>query len=97
LAEILIEEERKARTYCLEELLTNESEMAYRFLKGSIKFKECDCRDVKILTKGEDINDFSPLQLFEKRLEQDESIDNNQDLINAFKEIMESLIIGSID
>jgi hypothetical protein len=60
------------------------------FKRVVLNLRRCDCRDVKILTKGEDINDFSPL-LFEKRLEQDESIDNNQDLINAFKEIMESL------
>jgi len=31
------------------------------------------------------------LQLFEKRLEQDASIESSQDFVNAFKEIMESL------
>ncbi|MFT5252658.1 MAG: exonuclease SbcD [Flavobacteriales bacterium] len=93
LAEILIEEEKENIEHIriLEELLTNESENGLQILKGSIKFKNVIAGTSKFLTKGEDINDFSPLQLFEKRLEQDESIDNNQDLINAFKEIMESL------
>jgi exonuclease SbcD len=93
LAEILIEEEKENIEHIriLEELLTNESENGLQILKGSIKFKNGISGTSKLLTKGEDINDFSPVQLFEKRLEQDESIENSQDLINAFKEIMESL------
>lgn len=93
LAEILIEEEKENIEHIriLEELLTNESENGLQILKGSIKFKNVIVGTSKLLTKGEDINDFSPVQLFEKRLEQDESIENSQDLINAFKEIMESL------
>jgi exonuclease SbcD len=93
LAEILIEEEKENIEHIriLEELLTNESENGLQILKGSIKFKNVIVGTSKLLTKGEDINDFSPVQLFEKRLEEDQSIENSQDLINAFKEIMESL------
>jgi exonuclease SbcD len=93
LAEILIEEEKENIEHIriLEELLTYESENGLQILKGSIKFKNGISGTSKLLTNGEDINDFSPVQLFEKRLEQDESIEDSKDLINAFKEIMESL------
>jgi exonuclease SbcD len=93
LAEVLIEEENENIEHIriLEELLTTESENGLQILKGSIKFKNELAGTSKLLTKGEDVSDFSPLQLFEKRLEQDASIESTQDFVNAFKEIMESM------
>ncbi|SDX72351.1 exonuclease subunit SbcD [Flavobacterium degerlachei] len=93
LAEVLIEEENENIEHIriLEELLTTEPQNGLQILKGSIKFKNEIAGTSKLLTKGEDINDFSPVQLFEKRLEQDASIENTQDFVNAFKEIMEAL------
>ena len=93
LAEVLIEEENESIEHIrtLEELLTTEPQNGLQILKGSIKFKNEIAGTSKLLTKGEDINDFSPVQLFEKRLEQDASIESSQDFVNAFKEIMESL------
>lgn len=93
LAEVLIVEENENIEHIriLEELLTTEPENGLQILKGSIKFKNEIAGTSKLLTKGEDINDFSPVQLFEKRLEQDTSIENTQDFVNAFKEIMEAL------
>lgn len=93
LAEILIEEENEniGHIRILEELLTTEAQNGLQILKGSIKFKNELSGTSKLLTKGEDINDFSPVQLFEKRLEQDASIESTEDLIYAFKEIIGSL------
>lgn len=93
LAEILIEEENENIEHIriLEGLLTSDTQNGLQILKGSIKFTNELAGTSKLLTKGEDINDFSPLQLFEKRLAQDVSIESTQDFVNAFKEIMESL------
>jgi hypothetical protein len=41
--------------------------------------------------KGENVSDFQPEQLFEKRLDLEENLANRSDLVNAFKEIMEQL------
>lgn len=93
LAEVLIEEENENIEHIriVEELLTTEPQNGLQILKGSIKFKNEVAGTSKLLTKGEDINDFSPVQMFEKRLEQDDSIESSRDFVNAFKEIMEAL------
>ena len=41
--------------------------------------------------EGENVSDFKPEQLFEKRLDLEENIVNRSDLVNAFKEIMEQI------
>jgi hypothetical protein len=41
--------------------------------------------------KGENVSDFQPEQLFEKRLDLEENLTNRTDLVNAFKEIMEQI------
>lgn len=100
LAEILIEEENEniESIRIVEELLTTEPQNGLQILKGSIKFKKELAGTSKLLTKGQDINDFSAVQLFEKRLEQDTSIESTDDLVLAFKEIIESLqSLDSID
>lgn len=93
LAEVLIEEENEniAHIKALEDLLTAEPSNGLQILKGSIKFKNSILGTSKILSKGEAIKDFSAIELFEKRLEQDESVDDTTDLIYAFREILESL------
>ena len=75
----------------LEELLSGEQKNGLQILKGRIDFKNRIVGSSKILKAGEDISSFTPTQLFEKRLEQDSSIDNNTELIRAFKDILESL------
>ncbi|MGO4821070.1 MULTISPECIES: exonuclease subunit SbcD [unclassified Flavobacterium] len=93
LAEVIIEEQNEniAHIKVLEDLLTSEPSNGLQILKGSIKFNNTVSGTSKILSKGEAIKDFSPVQLFEKRLEQDESLEDTTDLIHAFKEILESL------
>lgn len=93
LAEIIIEEENEniAHVKALENLLTAELDNKLQILKGSIQFKNAVIGTSKLLSKGEDIKDFSAVQLFQKRLQQDESVSNGEELIHAFKEILEGL------
>lgn len=93
LAEIIIEEDNEniAHIKALEDLLTSEPENGLQILKGSINFKTGVSGTSKLLSKGEDIKDFSAVQLFEKRLQQDDSLENTEELIHAFREILEGL------
>ena len=93
LAELNIAEENENIEHirALEELLTTEHKNGLQILKGRIDFKNYAEGTSKILKPGEDIGSFTPVQLFEKRLEQDSSIEDNTELINAFKDVLESL------
>lgn len=93
LAELNIVEENENIEHirALEEILTAEYKNGLQILKGKISFKNYVSGTSEILKPGEDIGSFTPVQLFEKRLEQDSSIEDNAELINAFKDILESL------
>ncbi|OCB78804.1 exonuclease subunit SbcD [Flavobacterium crassostreae] len=93
LAELIIEEETEniAHIKALEDLLTSEPNDELQILKGSITFKNTVLGTSKLLSKGEAINDFLPVQLFEKRIQQDQSIEDATELVAAFKEILETL------
>jgi exonuclease SbcD len=93
LIELLIEEEDEniAHIRMLEELLTAEAQEGFQILKGRIAFKNKLVGTSVLLKSGEDISDYNPIQLFEKRLEQDDSLENTQELIFAFKEILEKI------
>lgn len=93
LIELLIEEENENIEHIrmLEELLTSEANAYYQILKGRINFKNKLVGTSVLLNAGEDIGDFTPIQLFEKRLEQDDSLEDTQELIFAFKEILQKI------
>ena len=93
LLEILIEEENEniEDIRMLEELLSSDPHNCYQILKGRINFKNKLVGTSVLLNAGEDIGDFTPIQLFEKRLEQDESLEDTQELIFAFKEILQKI------
>ena len=93
LIEILIEEENENIEHIriLEEFLTSEAQNGYQIIKGRINFKNKLIGTSVLLNAGEDIGDFKPIQLFEKRLEQDDSLEDKQELILAFKEILQKL------
>jgi exonuclease SbcD len=93
LIELLIEEENENIEHIrmLEELLIAEAQKGFQILKGRINFKNKLVGTSVLLNAGEDIGDFSPVQLFEKRLEQDDSLENTEELIFAFKEILEKI------
>lgn len=96
LAEILITEDNYSSeaVSALEDLLVAEPKNNLRILKGKIEFKNQLKGTSELLSSNKDINDYSPVQLFEKRLEQEESLSiDKSELINAFKEILEKLTI----
>ena len=93
LIELLIEEENEniEAIRALEELITSEPKNGLQILKGRITFKNRLVGTSALLSKGEDIGDFTPVELFEKRLKQDESVEDTEELILAFKEILQKI------
>jgi exonuclease SbcD len=93
IGEVIIQEENESIEYvrALEEILINDNSKELIIIKGKIEFKNKLEGTSSLLNKGEEINDFTAVQLFEKRLEQDESIKDNSEYINAFKEILETI------
>lgn len=93
LAEIeIVEDQENATTIrAVEDLMASEEKYKVQLLKAKIDFKNKIAGTSSILKKGEDIADFTPEQLFEKRLSLDESIENKSELMLAFKEILEQM------
>ncbi len=78
----------------LEVLLSVEAQELYPnvvILKGKIEFINKTKGTSSFLEKGEDIASFKPIELFQKRLDMDESIEDKSALINAFREILENI------
>jgi exonuclease SbcD len=96
LAEIIaIEENENVESISdLENLLSGETQELYPdlvILKGKIEFKNKVKGTSSFLEKGEDIASFQPIDLFQKRLDMDESIEDKSTLLNAFREILETI------
>lgn len=93
LIELQIEEENESVVLitALENLMATESESNYQIVKGKITFQNKVQNTASLLISGEEISDFEPIELFEKRLLQDEILENKTALLAAFKEIMESM------
>jgi exonuclease SbcD len=93
LAEVIVKEENEnVQTIReLDELLTSEAENGLQIVKGKLEFVNKIMGTSSFIGKGENVSDFKPEQLFEKRLDLEENIINRSDLVNAFKEIMEQL------
>jgi exonuclease SbcD len=96
LAEIIaIEENENVESISeLENLLSGETQELYPelvILKGKIEFKNKVKGTSSFLEKGEDIASFQPIDLFQKRLDMDDSIEDKSTLLNAFREILETI------
>lgn len=93
LIELQIEEENESIVLiqALEDLLAQENNSDYQIVKGKITFENKVQNTASLLILGEEINDFKPIELFEKRLKQDTFLENKTDLLAAFKEIIESM------
>ena len=93
LAEVIVKEENEnVQTIReLDELLTSEAENGLQIVKGKLEFVNKIMGTSSFMGKGENVSDFQPEQLFEKRLDLEENLANRSDLVNAFKEIMEQL------
>ena len=93
LAELIVVEENEniESIQVLEQLLSEESFEGIELLKGKIEFKNKRKGTSDLLKNGEGIADFTPIELFQKRLAQDESIEDQSELLNAFRELLEDL------
>ncbi len=93
LAELIVIEENEniESIQALEQLLSEEKYEGIELLKGKIEFKNKRKGTSDLLKNGEGITDFTPVELFQKRLAQDESIEDQSELLNAFRELLEDL------
>ncbi len=93
LAELIVKEENEnVQTIReLDDLLSRETENGLDIVKGKLEFVNKILGTYSFMGDGENVSDFKPEQLFEKRLDLEETIANRSDLVNAFKEIMEQI------
>jgi exonuclease SbcD len=93
LAELIVKEENEnVQTIReLDDLLSRETENGLDIVKGKLEFVNKILGTSSFMGKGENVSDFQPEQLFEKRLDLEENLTNRTDLVNAFKEIMEQI------
>jgi len=93
LVEIIIREENENIEVMrqVEELSMVDHGKKLQIIKSKIEFSNSTKGTASFLDLNDDISNFNPVQLFEKRLAMDSSIENTDELINAFKEILENL------
>jgi exonuclease SbcD len=93
LAELIVKEEHEnVQTIReLDDLLSRETENGLDIVKGKLEFVNKILGTSSFMEEGENVSDFKPEQLFEKRLDLEENIVNRSDLVNAFNEIMEQI------
>ena len=93
MAELIVKEENEnVQTIReLDDLLSRETENGLDIVKGKLEFVNKILGTSSFMREGEDVSDFKPEQLFEKRLDLEENLTNRTDLVNAFKEIMEQI------
>ena len=93
LAELIVKEENEnVQTIReLDDLLSRETENGLDIVKGKLEFVNKILGTSSFMGEGENVSDFKPDQLFEKRLDLEENIVDRLDLVNAFKEIMEQI------
>lgn len=95
LIELEIEEENE-NTQSIQDLnhlvQKYQEESDFHIVNAKIHFKNQSKGSASFLKKDEDIADFTPLQMFKKRLEMEEDHTLDDELILAFKELHESCI-----
>ena len=75
----------------LEDLIQNQTNNNILVIKPRLIFKDKIRGATDVFIAGTDVSDVTPIQMFEKKLELEEDLENKDDLINAFKEILEDL------
>lgn len=93
LGEIRVTEEKISLTtrLNLENLQDNHGNELLKIVKSRLGFSETEKDVSDFYTEGTDVNDVTPTEMFEKKLEMDEEIENKDELRNAFREILENL------
>jgi DNA repair protein SbcD/Mre11 len=93
LAEINIQEENHNNAQ-IEELIALRGQVfneKIKVIKAKIEFDNDIKGTASFLKTGDDIGNYSPLEMFKKRLNQDESLANDEDLINAFNLLLDEV------
>lgn len=93
LAELIVKEENENIIIIkeLDDILSREKENGLDIVKGKLEFVNKILGTSSFMGEGENVSDFKPEQLFEKRLDLEGNVVNRSDLVNAFKEIMEQI------
>lgn len=93
LAELIVKEENENIIIIkeLDDILSREKENGLDIVKGKLEFVNKILGSSSFMGEGENVSDFKPEQLFEKRLDLEGNVVNRSDLVNAFKEIMEQI------
>jgi DNA repair protein SbcD/Mre11 len=93
LCEVVVREEEHslATIEGLEILISEQSLNNLIIVKHKVEFTNLKKGLTKLMAPGEKLGNFKPEDLFLKRLELEPSLENKDELLNAFKEIMEHL------
>ncbi|TVR77319.1 MAG: exonuclease subunit SbcD [Chitinophagaceae bacterium] len=93
LAEIIVTEENESSTIIseYEEMITSEENVNLQLIKFKLVFKNAIEGTSSLLSEADDISSYKPMQLFEKRLEQEADLADVGQLKNAFREILSEI------
>lgn len=93
LVELQVEEEIEniQAIHQLEEWLSIDVHPKLKVVKGKIHFKQQVQKTSQLIDASKTVSDFEPFELFEKRLDQDESLTTKEELKLAFKSLLEDL------
>jgi exonuclease SbcD len=91
LAEIIVREEEYSLSVMegLEQLRTEISVPGLSIIKSKVEFDNQQKGLSTLLATGTLLSELAPEELFKKRLELEPNLENEEDLLNAFREIME--------
>jgi exonuclease SbcD len=93
LAEIIVNEENETieRRQAFEALTSAEPNSNLEIVKSRLNFKSKIRGASEAFAVGTDVADVTPMQMFEKKLELQSSLENTDELKNAFREILQEL------
>ena len=93
LAEIIVREKEFSLSTMegLEELRTEMNVPGLKIVKSKVEFENMQKGLSTLLSTGTLLSELEPEELFKKRLVLEPNVDNEDELLNAFREIMEQL------
>lgn len=93
LADIVVIEENKTieTQYEFEQFINSNPNPELQILKARLRFKNDLQGSAAVLSPTTDVATVTPLEMFEKRLEMEGDLKDKDELLNAFKEILEEL------
>jgi exonuclease SbcD len=75
----------------MEEMLVKGDWGTIRVIKGRVEFEKAQGTLAEVLHQGEQVQQMTPEEIFRKRLELDNDPSDHEELLNAFREIMDEL------